>query len=490
MSLTTRVFLPVRIAMMTAGVVALSGCAVGPSSEQPNAHLPDHWRASSSAPFTPNAVEQQWWNRFGDPLLTELVLQAQKANFDLQSAALRVAQSRAQRSIVTGARLPAIVANASQQRYRQSEVGAGTRLIDVIGVPGDRDTIIDALSEPYDVYHAGFDASWELDLWGRVRRAAESADASVILHEEELHAARLSIVAQVSNAYLDLRGVQEHIRVTQRQVDTIASSLELTRMRAAAGSVTELDVIQQQAQLIDVRARLPQLQDRRAQLINALSFLLAQPPGDLEARVSATQTVPSPPSVLAVGIPSQLARQRPDIRAAEARLQIATAQVGVAVADLYPRISLGATAASEALDAGDFGTWDSRQWSIGPILHLPIFDGGRRRSTVALRELQQQEAAVHYQRTVLQAWHEIESAMSAYRAEQQHYQELSEQLALSRDAYEIANVRYEHGMTDFLVALDARRSLLQAEVAVTDSRTRIANLAVALYKSVGTGWTR
>jgi NodT family efflux transporter outer membrane factor (OMF) lipoprotein len=264
--------------------------------------------------------------------------------------------------------------------------------------------------------------------------------------------------------------------------------LELTTFRANGGLVTQLDVVAQRANVAQSRARIPELEQRETQLLDRLAMLLGQEPGALRAELTGVQAQPIPRPRLAVGIPADLARRRPDIRAAEARLQAATAEVGFAVADLYPRITLVGTLLSEALQARDLSEWGARQWSVGPSLSLPIFDGGRRHAVVELRERQQQEAAIAYQRTVLAAWHEIDTTLDLYVRERCRNDELAVAVEAGREAYEIASMRYRHGMSDFLVALDAQRTLLQAERALSESNTLIATRAVALYKALGGGW--
>lgn len=480
---------------IAASSVLLAACAVGPEYQAPQAELPAQWdgAAAESAPggsrVETAAVQTRWWGEFGDPLLVEIVERASAANLDVQLAALRVAQSRAQRDIVAGNRAPNVAAVGSYQRQRQSELGSGTRLVDAIGAPADqRAAIIDVLSEPHDVFQAGFDASWELDLWGRVQRAVESANATLAASREDLHAAQLSLIAEVARVYFELRGVQEQLRIARDDVQASETALQLAESRAQGGLVTQLDVSSQRARLADARAQLPRLEHQQARLMNALALLLAEEPGALEQRLAAAPAQPRVPAIVSIGVPSQIARRRPDIRGAESRLQAATAEVGVAVADLYPRITLTAGFMSEALHAGDLGEWAARQWHVGPSLHLPIFEGGRRRSVVELRKLQQQEAAVSYQRTVLRAWHEIEDALDAYAAEQRRHRELLVAVASSRDAYEIATLHYQHGMTNFLVPLDAQRTMLQSERALAESRTAMATHLVSLYKALGGGW--
>ncbi len=472
----------------------LCACAVGPNFEQPQAQLPQRWEtpisqgAELASKIEDSAIEQQWWKQFNDPLLGELIDEAKQKNLDTRIAALRVAQRRVQRDVIAGNRTPAVTANASYQRQRQSEFGTATRLIDAIGAPDQREGIIDVLSEPYDVYQAGFDASWELDFWGRLRRAVEAADASLVASSEDFHAAQLSIVAEVARTYLELRGVQDQLAIAMNDVTASEDALDLTTLRADRGAVTQLDVVSQRARLADVRAGIPRFEHRRERLINDLALLLGEQPGVLDQRLSAAREVPAAPAIVGVGIPSELARRRPDIRQAEARLHAATAEVGVAVADLYPRFTLTGGFLHESLQAGDLSEWGARQWHVGPSLYLPIFDGGRRRSAVELRKLQQQEAAIEYQRTVLRAWHEIDNALSAYIAQQRRTSELGEAVTASRDAYELATMRYEHGMTSFLVALDAQRTMLQSQQALSESTTAISTQLVAIYKALGGGW--
>lgn len=469
-----------------------TACTVGPAIEKPTPSLPEQWGAHAEANaakyLSDRDVDSQWWRQFDDPVLVDLIERARANNLDLRAAVLKVAQARAQRDVVAGNRGPSVSASGSYRRQRLSEYGTGTRLIDAINFPGDRDAIIDALSEPHDVYQVGFDAGWELDLWGRVRRAVESAEAAFHASAADLHGAQVSTIGEVARTYLELRGVQEQLRIAKRDLEATEDLLDLTNFRANGGLVTQLEVSAQRTQRALSRARLPELEQLETQLLDRLALLLGQAPGSLRSELTATASRPLPPAQLALGVPAELARRRPDIRAAEARLQAAIAEVGVAVADLYPRITLVGGFLSESLRAQDLSEWGARQWSVGPSLSLPLFDGGRRRTVVELRKLQQQEAAIAYQRTVLAAWHEIDTMLDVYARERRRNEELSAAVEASREAYEIAALRYRHGMSDFLVALDAQRSLLQAERALSESNTLIATRAVAVYKALGGGW--
>lgn len=475
------------VALVSVCAALLSACAVGPDYKAPDDAMPSQWRTTTNQ-LSSGSIDVEWWTRFNDPVLDELVSRALQNNSDVRIAALRVAQSRAQRGAVASSRWPVVNASALYDRERQSENGVSTRVIDLIAQPAQRDQFISLLSEPFDVYQAGFDAAWELDLWGRVRRSVESADASLQASGEDLHDAHLSLIAEVVRTYMQLRGVQDQLRIANADVALTADLVEMTQYRVKGGIVDELDLMTQRARLADARASIPTLQHQQVEVVSALGLLLNVEPGVLDAQLANPAATPTVPATIAGGLPSEVARRRPDIRRAEARLHATTAEIGVAVADLYPRITLTGDFVQQSLRASDFTDWGSRQWSIGPSISLPIFDGSRRRSVVEVRKLQQQEAAVNYQRTVLRAWHEIENALSAYGAQQRRNQELASALELSRDAYDIAHVRYERGLVNYLIELDAHRTLLQAERAYSESSTQLRTQLVAIYKALGGGW--
>ncbi len=485
-------------------LLLLAGCAVGPDHRPVEAAAPADWSAwhggsptllGSERNAAPVALASGDWKAFGDPLLDSLQARALAANHDLQTAALRFAQSRVQRTAAAAQQGPQLAAGGSINRQRQSETGAATRMIDALGSSvSNRDQLIRTLSEPFNLYQAGFDASWEIDLWGRVRRSIEAADADTGASAALLRQVQLSVQAEVARSYFELRGAQRELRLARADIAAAAESLELVQARADGGLVTDLDPVRQRTQLSELRARVPMLLQQEAQAINQITLLTGASPGALNAELAqpaesageALEAPQGPPLPdLALGLPSDVARRRPDIAAAEAQLHAATARIGVAVADLYPRVTLGAGFGYESVGSERFGEWGSRQWHVGPSISLPIFDNGRRRSTVNLRELQQQEAAVAFQQTVLKAWHEIDSALSAYTAERQRHAELVERERNSRDALTLAHARYANGLTDFGVELDARRTLLQARRDRVQSTSRMAIGMVAVYKALG-----
>ena len=471
-----------------------AGCAVGPDFKaQAPASPPSFadWHGGSPALVPPQAradaaAAPAGWAMFGDPVLDALEDRALAANADLQTAALHFLQSRAQRSAVESQAVPQLNASAGVTRLRQSENGETKRLLDAFNPPNQAQ-LIQVLSEPHDFYQAGFDASWELDLWGRVRRSVESADANVGASQALLAQTQLSVQAEVARRYFELRAAQRQISIARDDIASAEETLELVKARADGGLTTDLDVTRQNAQAADLRARLPPLLAQEAQATNQITLLLGERPGALQSQLAARPDAASAAALpdLSLGLPSDMALRRPDIQVAQAQLHAATASIGVAVADLYPRITIGAGFGFQSVDGSTFTDWGSRQWSIGPSLQLPIFDGGRRRATVTLRELQQQEAAVAYQQTVLKAWHEIDDALSAYSAERLRNIQLAERERSSRDALQLARVRYDHGLTDFLVQLDAQRTWLQAQRDYTESTSRLALGLVAVSKALG-----
>ena len=469
-------------------LLALAGCTVGPEFVKPTPITPDDWtswRAADAELRQPVNVESPiptpWWTVFGDPLLNRLQERALRSSPDLQVAASRFAQARVQRTEVAAQQSPEIGLSGGVNRQRQSEYGSGTRMIDILG--HDRKSLAEALSEPFTLYQAGFDASWELDFWGRVRRSIEAADAETENQKALLDLARMSLVSDVARSYFELRTTQTQIRLMRQDIEALENRLQLMEARVRGGVINHLDTERQRIELAANKAKLPALLAQEGAGINQIALLLGEPGRALRDELGA----PAPDSEitfpdLALGLPSEVARRRPDIRAAEARLHRTTANIGVAQADLYPSIRLGSRFGFESFLSGEFSNWGSRTWSIGPSLDLPLFDHGRRRSVVQLRELEQQEAAVNYQKTVLKAWQEIDDTLSAYVSDGLQRQEHTARVSAARQAYRLAQAHYDGGTTDFLPVLDAQRSYLQARRDLTAIEGQLATRYVAVNK--------
>ncbi len=473
--------------------LTLAGCAaVGPSYQAPKAEAPADWTSWRSADASLRipaeaaaALPQKWWTAFGDATLNALEQRAIDSSPDLRTAALRFAQSRSQRATVAAQRGPEINASDSASRQRQSENGASTRMIGVLGADS---SLAELLAKPFTLYQAGFDASWELDLWGRVRRSVEAADADVAQQAALFDLARLSLASEMARNYFELRTAQRQSRLMREDIAALEDRAGLLQARVEGGVLDHTNLQRQRAELAALKAQLPPLLAQEAANANQIALLLGERPGVLQSELAprdadAAAALPD----LALGLPSEVARQRPDIRAAEARLHSATAGIGAAKANLYPSIRLGAKFGFESYLSGEFSDWGSRAWSIGPSISLPIFDHGRRKATVQLRELQQQEAAINYQQTVLKAWQEIDDALSTYTAERQQASELQSRSAAASDAYQLALARFDGGITDFTVVLDAQRSYLQARRDLTASEGRLSTRYVSVNKAVGNG---
>ncbi|HEX3575089.1 MAG TPA: efflux transporter outer membrane subunit [Rhodopila sp.] len=493
-----------ELALLTAvlGATALTGCTVGPDFKHQNWASPGSWfagpkEAVALPPSIPVAepVDVDWWHLFGDPVLTGLEKRVAAENLDVKAAGIRLAESRAQLGIARASLFPTVGANTSYVREKASDNGLFALIPSAAGADAANGSPTNSTGgvsgsglKPFDLYQGGFDASWEVDLWGGVRRSVESATATSEAAKEEERGVLLSSLAEVARDYIDLRGVQADLEIARENVRTARQSLDLTQQRAAGGVTTDLDVANASAQVRTTQATIPSLEQREAQSINALSLLLGQPPNALRNELATAKPVPPVPPRVPVGLPSELARRRPDIRQADAQLHAATAEIGVAQADFYPSLNLTGSVGLQALQFSNVFNLNSRQYAMGPGLTIPIFQGGQLRSTLQLRKAQQQEAAVNFQKTVLQAWHDVDNAMTAYQTEQNRRKELIQAVAENRRALSLAQSRYSQGVADFLSVLDAERNLLGTQLQLADSTTAVSSNLVALYKALGGGW--
>jgi NodT family efflux transporter outer membrane factor (OMF) lipoprotein len=525
-----------RTAVACATLLLSAGCEVGPSFRQPDAKLPPSWQdatqsAGAAAGATPDAttpnatngaaapnavtpatstdaVDQMWWRVFQDPTLEDLEQRVATQNLDVRSATLRLTESRRQLQIISGYLWPTLDANASYEREKASKQGllslfgsggsgsatAGSEASGTLGsgAGGAPNSTLSVLSSPLNLWQYGFDASWELDLWGGARRAQESARATAQSSQEDLRTELLEQMAELARDYLTLRGVQAQRAIVDATVAADRDTASITGQRAGAGIVPHEDLVSAEAETDSVASQLPALGQQEAQLINALSLLLGLPPDalryELVRQPSSPSSSQSTPPTVPLGLPSELARRRPDIRSAEARLQAATAQVGVAVAELYPSITLTGSFGLQALQFSNLGSWSARQYALGPSLTLPLFEGGRLRGTVELRKVQQQEAAINYQKTVLTAWHDVANALIAYSTEQERLQRLTRATHESEETLRIALERYRSGIDPYLNVLTAQRTLLQYQLQTAQSLTTLQTNLIQLYKALGGGW--
>jgi NodT family efflux transporter outer membrane factor (OMF) lipoprotein len=509
---------PIHLAVLF-GSALLTGCTVGPDWKAPHMWAPTGWFGHTKASMQAGQaahkeasepvlapVDPKWWTILHDAELTALEQRVTAANLNLRIASMRLAESRLQRRITGADQYPTLQADGSYTGEKISSLGvigilgggsSGGSFASTAGSAnglGGRSNGIPTAAAgvpsipSFSLWQYGFDASWELDLWGRVRREVESADANVAASADQRRSSVLSVVAEVARDYVMLRGIQEQLRITQENIGTARQSLDLTQARFRGGLTTDLDVANAAAQLANTEAEVPQLEQSRDEQINALSFLLGEGPQALRAELITPQVIPPVPPAVPVGVPSELARRRPDIRQAEDQLHAATAEIGVAIGDFYPKFSIEASGGLQALKFTELADWDAHQYGIGPTITLPIFEGGRLRATLQLRKSEQQEAALNYQQTVLQAWHDVDNALTAYAKEQHRRDALSVSVEQNRKALDLSRQRYTQGVADFLNVLDSERSLLAAELQLAESTTTVSENLVQLYKALGGGW--
>jgi NodT family efflux transporter outer membrane factor (OMF) lipoprotein len=467
---------------------AVTGCTSGPDFVPPAPRLPAgsyDGEAATVDPWLQQPPDPNWWAVFRDSILTGLERRIAAENLDVQTATIRLAESRFQRGVTAAAAFPTVNGDARYQRELFS-VNGPLSLINKFRPPSTPPVLL--FPYPFNDYYIGFDASWELDLWGRVRRQVEAAEAQVDQAAEQRRDALVSSLAELARDYIQLRGVQMQIRIANENLGVAQDVLARAQERAAKGVGIGLDVENAAAQVENIRAQIPALEQQESQYINAVSLLLDLPPEALRPELGGPKSVPLAPPRVPVGIPSDLARRRPDIRAAEAQLHAATADIGVAVASFYPTLQLNGTVGLDSIDIAKLLQVRSLQYMAGPSITVPIFAGGRLKNTLELRKAQQVEAAIAYQKTVMQAWHEVVNALVAYRLEQQRRTRLKLEIEHSRQTLILARERYSDGVGDFLTVLDAERTLLQAEQQFVTSTANVSLDLVQLFKALGGGW--
>lgn len=492
MNVTKRMMGP-RPALLAVALL-LAGCAVGPDYQPPKPQTPGSWRdlasQAASKPQT-SATQPSWWRSFNDPQLNSLIDRAIAGNLTLQQAVLRIAGAREQLSQARGGLFPSLNGNVSARRQQLGAKG----LLESGGAYDRLDqeapelrSSLDSLTQPINLYQGSFDAAWELDLWGKVRRQTEAANAQQQESIESRNDALVSLEAEVARAYLQLRGAQSVTRTLQTQIDMAQQTLELTQSQQRNGLAPQLDVENARAQLSSLRAQLPQYQAQARQAMNGLAVLMGKAPGALDSELMGEKALPALPSAVSVGIPSTLARRRPDIRQAEANLHAATANIGVSVAQLFPSLSLTGQLGVRNTDASYLDNWSSHFYSYGPALSIPIFQGGRLVSSVKLSRAEQASSALNYRQAVLTALQDVENALVSYRTDQEQVTQLDETVSALQSSFDLASDSYKKGLSTFLEVLDAQRQLAQAKQQAEQARVQSSLDLVALYKALGGGW--
>lgn len=454
-------------------LLMLSGCmTVGPDYTTPKLDAPAAWNTElkdglRATPVAPQTLAR-WWTTLNDPVLNSLIERAVAGNLDVKDALARVRQARANRRISRADLFPMIDAVGSFQKSRSSDNTVG----------GDEQ----------DLSYAGFDATWELDVFGGIRRSVEAATADLQATNEDLRDVLVSLLAEVALNYVDTRTYQTRLAVSEENLKAQQETYELAQSRYQAGLTTELAVQQAKYNMENTRSEIPTLRTGLEAAMNRLAVLLGEEPGAVHEELRQTSAIPVTPLEVAVGVPANALRHRPDVRRAERELAAQTARVGVAVADLYPKFTLLGSIGLETLSASDLFTAGSRTYSFGPSISWPVFHGGAIRSNIEVQSALQEQALVQYESTILNALEEVENALVAYAEEQNRRESLRAATDAARQAVLLSQDQYRAGMIDFNSVLDAQRSLLSFQDQLAQSDGIVTNNLVRLYKSLGGGW--
>jgi NodT family efflux transporter outer membrane factor (OMF) lipoprotein len=415
----------------------------------------------------------QWWKNFNDTNLNILMTTAVQSNLTLRIAEARVCEARAQKGVVSSALWPSLGSSGgySRNRYGQNSFPP------LPGVPLD-----------YNFYNANFDAAWELDVFGGTRRAVEAANAQVGAAEFSQRDVLVTLLAEVARDYISARAYQQRLAITEDNIRVEKNVLDLTSNRFESGLTSDLDVDQSRALLKTTEAEVPVLQTGFDESVYQLSVLLGQPPGALVDAMSAREKIPLTPPLVPVGLPSDLLLRRPDVQKAERDLAAATAQIGVAKADLFPKFSLTGIAGLQTVSAGNWFNYASRYWSAGPTVQWELFEAGSIMANIHAQTAHQQEALNAYQQTVLVAMEDTENALTSYAREQVRRESLSDSVDADQHALDLATHLYKSGLVDFLRVLDSESSLYTAQDALVQSDQAVSLDLVQLYKALGGGW--
>ncbi|MDB6067901.1 MAG: NodT protein [Pedosphaera sp.] len=459
--------------------VVAGGCAVGPNYQRPQVSTPAHWSEPLAGGETNRTSSvTAWWKNFNDPELDSLVDRAVKANLDLKVAEARVREARAQYRVTAADFGPSVGSSASYARERQS---MHQPLISSFPLPP---------GTPFenDVYQAGFDASWEIDVFGGTRRSVEAAKAQVAATEFGRRDTLVTLLGEVARNYVDTRGYQRRLTIAQENIKAQAEALAITQNRFTNGLTSDLDVQQAATLLETTRAEVPTLESSLQASIHRLGVLLGQPPGALLTELSQQAPIPAAPPEVPVGLPSELLLRRPDVQQAERQLAAATANIGVAKADLFPKFFLTGSAGFQSVSASDWFTAGSKFWSAGPTVQWKIFDSGRIRANIRVQNARQEQALANYEKTVLTSFEDVENSLSSYAKEQVRHQSLEAAVKSSQDSLHLANQLYSNGLANFINVLDAERSMYQAQDQLAQSERTVSANLISLYKALGGGW--
>jgi NodT family efflux transporter outer membrane factor (OMF) lipoprotein len=414
----------------------------------------------------------QWWTNFKDPMLNQLIAEAIAGNLSLKQAEIRIREARANRGIAASAFWPQISQSNTETYSRSVTPGTTTPLATVA-----------------NFFQTGFDATWEFDIFGGTRRAVEAATANIDAAIENRRDTLVTLLAEVATDYITYRGYQLELKIARDNVVAQEKSVVVTKQKHEGGLVTGLDVANAQALVATTQAAIPPLETSAQQTLYSLAVLLGREPAALDEQLKASAPIPPPPPAVPVGLPSTLLRRRPDIRSAEAQIHAATANIGVAEADFFPKLSLTGAAGVEGSKAPSLVKWASRFWNIGPTLDWQAFSGFRISSNVRLQKALTEESVIVYQQAVLTALQDVDNALVAYAKEKEHRKALADSVTANQRAVDLSIELYAQGKTDFLNVVTAEKSLYDAQDALAQSDRSLSVDIVALYKALGGGWS-
>jgi outer membrane protein, multidrug efflux system len=471
------IFCPRAIPILLAALVA--GCTVGPDYHPPAIKAPAQWSSPLPGGETNgSAAVAAWWKNFNDPELDSLIERAVKSNPGLKMAMARVREARAQYRLTSADFWPTVGASGSYERQLQSK---NQPIIGALPLPA-------SVPFEYNLYQAGFDASWEIDVFGGKRRATEAAKAEVASAEFGRRDTFVTLLGEVARNYVEARAYQRRLTIAQQDITAQEEDLAITQDRFKHGLASDLDAQESATLLATTRAEVPSLESSLQISIHRLGVLLGQPPGALEMELSSAAPIPAAPPEVPVGLPSELLLRRPDVQQAERQLAAATALVGVATADLFPKFSLTGALGYESVSASDWFAGGSRFWSLGPTVQWNIFDAGRIRANIKVQDARQEQALAYYEKTVLASFEDVENALVGYAKERVRHRSLEDAVKSSQESLRLANQLYANGLANFINVLDAERSLYQTQDQLVQSELVISSDLIALYKALGGGW--
>ena len=458
-----------------------SACTtLGPDFARPDTPEPAEWSGDDNDTLGSESPEKpEWWQVFNDPVMDAIVDKVYQQNLSLQIAGLRILEARAQLGIAVGSQYPQLQqAGGSATKNRASENSPNYSPV---------------IDKTFMDYQAGFDAAWEIDFWGRFQRGIEAADANLSASVADYNNALVSLSAEAARTYVIIRTLEERLLISQENIKLQEESLRIANVRFTNGATTELDVQQAVSNLSETRAQVPALRQALRQAKNSLSTLLGMPPSDLSDILGGPGAIPVAATHIAVGVPAELLRRRPDVQFAEMQAASQSALVGVARTELFPRFSLigsigYATSDTNSSSAGDLFDSDSLTYFAGPTFQWNILNYGRLKNNVRVQDARYQQAIVNYQNTVLTAYQEVEDAMVAFIQSQQESQFLKEAATASKKSTEIANIQYREGAVDFQRVIDSERTLVLQQDRWTNTRGDVALNLIAMYKALGGGW--